>query len=289
MLIGRHIGLSEEFENTPNIAINHNYNVIQIFISNPQQYAYKQRTDKELQEFKEKIDKHNIKVFIHSAYTINLCQETPFIKSLIRDLEACEILNAIGCVIHMGHYSDITEEIALNQYIKNLKYIIKKTNKLKSLIILETGASQGIEAGSKMDKLGYIYKNLSDIEQKRVGICIDTCHIWVSGYDISTKSKVDDFFKLTDKNFGNENIVLFHFNDSYSQFNSHIDRHMNIGYGTIPEEGLMAVFQFAKKHNIPLITETPSGKVANYKTKAEITFEDDHIKLLNWNKNDLKI
>lgn len=284
MLIGRHIGLTEEFENTPNIAIKHNYNCMQIFISNPQQYSFKQRTEKELKEFKEKIEKNNIKLFIHSSYTINLCQEKPFIKSLIRDLEACHILNGIGCVIHMGHYSNDSEEHALNQYIINLKYVINKTNKLKSLIILETGASQGIEAGSKMEKLGYIYNSLSIEEKKRVGICIDTCHIWVSGYDISTKTKVDNFFKLTDKSFGNENIVLFHFNDSYNTFNSHIDRHMNIGYGTIPEEGLMAIFHYAKKHNIPLITETPSGKVSNYKTKKEITFEDDHVKLLEWEK-----
>lgn len=283
MLIGRHIGLADEFELTPNIAHKHGYNIMQIFVSSPQQYNFKKRTEHETKEFKKNLDEYKLKLVIHSAYVINLSKEKPFIKSLIRDLEFCEEMNGIGCVIHMGHYDDeISEEQALKNYIKNLKYIIHLTKSLKSLIILETGSSQGKEVGSKLEKMAEIYNTLTDKEKERVGFCIDTCHIWISGYDISTKKKVDEYFKLFDKHIGIENIVVFHFNDSSNPFNSHLDRHMNIGYGTIGEEGLLAVFIWAKNHNVPIIMETPSGRVSNYKTKAEITFEDDLKKVKSW-------
>ena len=124
---------------------------------------------------------------------------------------------------------------------------------------------------------------MSSNERKRIKFCIDTCHIWASGYDISNQVNVKKYFSLFDKLIGIDKIACIHFNDSKTRLNSHIDRHADIGYGYIPMSGLNAVINFAYKYKIPIILETPLDSV-NKKTNKNITFDDELTKIKSYVK-----
>jgi len=125
-----------------------------------------------------------------------------------------------------------------------------------------------------LETLSLIYQSLSLKERKHIKFCIDTCHIWASGYDISNPSKVKIYFDSFDKLIGKDKIVCIHFNDSKTPLNSHVDRHADIGYGYIPIQGLKAVIQYAYKHQIPVILETPFDSI-NKSTHKTITFDEE--------------
>lgn len=289
--IGRHINISHGFITAPSYAKSIGCNIMQIFLGAPQRILSKEKSESELKKFAEELKKNGMRVTIHAAYTINLChprknkQYQDSIKSLVRDLMASSIIGkrCLGVVIHMGKNipaNNITDDKALTNYIIGLKEALAKAPE-NTTIILETGASQGSEIASKIDGLAEIYWGLEEEERNRITFCIDTCHIWASGYDISTKAGVLQFFKQFDKKIGIDKISCIHFNDSKTNLNSNVDRHADLGYGYIKTPGLKAFAQFAKKHRIPIIMETPLDAV-NPKTNRDVTFHEEFEKLKNW-------
>jgi deoxyribonuclease-4 len=229
---------------------------------------------------------------VHGSYTINLSHPSnspkykASLKSLIQDLDSSVIIGerCLGVIIHMGKNipdNKISNRQALDNYIYGIKQALKETQ--NSTIILETGASQGNEVGSSIDGLTYIYWSFDEKERERIMFCIDTCHIWATGYDISNSSGVKNFFKEFDEKIGIEKISVIHFNDSKTGLNSHVDRHADLGYGHISDTGLRQVAKFAKKHKIPLVMETPLDAI-DTNTNQEITFEDEFQRVLSWIK-----
>lgn len=288
--IGRHINLSRGLHTVPQHAKSIGCNIFQIFLGSPQLTLSKKRTDDELINLRSELEKYNMQMVIHGSYTINLCHKsssTKYInsqKSLVQDLLASEKIGqqCLGVIIHMGKNVEeigIDDDTAINNYIRGVSDAINSTT--TATIILETGASQGNEVGSSMKDLCKIYNRISESHRSRVKICIDTCHIWASGYDISNKNSVKNFFEHFNKLIGIKNISCIHFNDSRTNLNSNIDRHADLGYGYIGDNGLKFVAQFAKKHNIPVIMETPLDAV-NPKTNKNISSIDEMTKVTQW-------
>jgi deoxyribonuclease-4 len=289
-LIGRHISISQGFLTAPSFAKKLGCNCFQIFLANPQQGKIKVKPEKELKDFAKELKEQDVYCVVHASYLINLCQKegskrNTSLDLLIKNLEMISIIGkrCIGTIIHMG--KNITElnqtnEKAIVNYVDGLKEAIQKTPE-NSTIILETGAGQGTEVGTKLEELAEIYNGLSTSEKQRVKFCIDTCHIFAAGYCISSQKGVDKYFNKFDKLIGVENIVCIHFNDSKTDCDSHIDSHEDLSFGFIPVEGLEAVAKFAVKNHIPLIMETPLDAI-NPKTNQEITFEYELRKVKKW-------
>lgn len=291
--IGRHINISHGFVTAPGYARSINCDIMQIFLGAPQQIISKKKTDTELKEFGLELAKYKLKAIIHGSYTINLCHPRTnnlfktSVKSLVQDLNAAAIIGkrCIGVIIHMGKNipaNNITDNQAISNYIVGLKEALAATPS-NTIIILEMGASQGSEVASTIDGLHTIYWGLDDVERERIKFCIDTCHIWATGYDISSQSGVRDFFKEFDKQIGINKIACIHFNDSKAPLESHVDRHADLGYGFINIIGLKAVAQFAHKHKIPLLCETPLDSV-NPKTNKDVSFSEELEKIKSWLK-----
>lgn len=291
MRIGRHINVSKGFVTAPAYAHQLGCEIFQIFLGIPQRIISRPKNIDDLKKFKQKLEKYDLKMVVHGSYTINLCHPSSnsiyktSVKSLVQDLTATEIIGdrCLGVIIHMGKNisaNKISENVALYNYINGLKEALSISPK-NTTIILETGASQGTEIASYIEGLSEIYWNLTEDERSRVKFCIDTCHIWATGYDISNSTGVKDFFKKFDDMIGIENIICIHFNDSKTALESCVDRHADLGYGHIGESGLIAVAKFAKRNKIPLITETPLDAV-NPKTNRDVTFEEEILKLKNW-------
>ena len=125
----------------------------------------------------------------------------------------------------------------------------------RSIILLENTAGQKNSVGSDFKQLGEIFKQLKP--GKKFGVCIDTCHAFVAGYDLRTAEKVKETFKEFDRHVGIENLKILHLNDARGELGCNLDRHYHLGLGGIGEEGMKSVVKFANKKKIPIILETP--------------------------------
>lgn len=291
--LGRHINTMNGFVTAPEYAYKIGCTFFQIFLGPPQQIIIKQISEKELIEFADELEKYDLEMVIHGGYVINFCQplksklHNSAIKRLVIELNTSHLIGkrCVGVIIHMGKNiksNNISDQQAMDNYIQSLKITLSKTPN-NTYIILETGASQGTEVASKIDGLDEIYWSLNEKERDRIKFCIDTCHIWATGYDISTAEGVKKYFDEFNEKIGIDKIACIHFNDSKTNLNSCVDRHEDLGYGYIGEKGLKEVAFFAKKNKIPLLMETPLDSV-NMKTNRDITFEEELNKINVWIK-----
>jgi deoxyribonuclease-4 len=290
--IGRHIRVmtTHDLLTGPAYAKEIGCQIMQIFLGNPQVAVSKPRSEADLKAFGIELQLHKMKVIIHGHYSINFCQPSDSsrfrtsLRSMISDLKSSALIGkrSLGVIIHMGkNKTNLTEKQALQNYVYGLKMSLAMTPNIDVPIILETGAGVGQEVGYKLDQLAWIYHHLTPLEQNRIRFCIDTCHIWSAGYDISTKKGVKDFFEEFNKKIGINKIICFHFNNSMNELGSHTDRHADLAYGMINLDGMEALAKFAYKHHIPLIMETPLIAV-NPKTNDDITFEDEKAIVNKW-------
>lgn len=291
--VGRHVGIAYNLSKIPAYAKSLGYNIFQIFLGVPRRLLAKPRGENELIELAKALKKNSMKMVVHGKYNINLSQpeESPLftssIKALVQDLNSVSIIGkrCLGVVVHMGKNIPMHNETtaqALDNYVKGLKMALSQSPK-DTIIILETGSSQGNEVGSKIDGLRIIYTGLTPSEQRRVMFCIDTCHIWVTGYDISTPVAVKNFFDEFNDKIGINRIACIHFNDSKIVLGGKVDRHADLGYGFIGEAGLKAIARFGQINKIPLITETPLDSV-DLKTNRDIDTDDELEKVQSWLK-----
>lgn len=256
------------------VAKENNAKIFQLFLRSPQNYKIIPNKIEDLKQLCTDAQDSNIKIVVHSSYLINLCRPSDDytlqkgIALVIQDLEESVKLKALGCIIHMGHNTcNMTYNDAYMTYIKHIKYILNNSNK-QSTLILETGASCGNEVSTRLNELGNILNFLTDDEKKRVKFCIDTCHIFSAGYDLSDPEFVDILDLYIDNTLGWNNVVVIHLNDSKCHLYAKKDRHADINTGYINIEGLIHFVKICNKHTIPLVLETPQEK-STYKEQIK--------------------
>jgi deoxyribonuclease-4 len=269
MNLGAHINKDKTIINTINNILKNGGNALQLFVSNPRS-AHLSNIDNYINIKEEIIDlcnKNNFKLVIHSSYVINLAKELKYekkildiedcywIKLLINELIIAHIINAVGCVFHVGKYVSLTEKEGLNNMKIAIEFIINyiKKNKLNSKLIIETPAGQGTELLTDFDDFLKFY-NLFD--NKYIKICIDTAHVWSSGYELIEINK-----KL--KEYNNEDdVAVIHLNNSKKNKGSKVDTHEELEKGKMI---LHDIISFLKKFkNLPIIIlEKTSSKYKN--------------------------
>ena len=268
-------------------AVDSGCNFFQIFTD--EMHDSKTRTN--LKKFGECLEKYNAKMVIHSSYKINLSNPTDSykysssIKSLTKDLVISNDIGprCIGVIVHMGknvRTNNISHRAAMENYIKGIKYCLRETPD-STTIILETGASQGAEIGSSIESMSEILKGLTREERSRVKICIDTCHIWATGYDISTGAAAKKYLREFDNKIGLENVVCIHLNDSKNGLGSKIDRHADLSFGKIGVRGLKFIARWANKNRIPMVMEVPLDSV-NPRTNSDTTHAEQLELVMSW-------
>jgi deoxyribonuclease-4 len=253
---GAHYSISHGIISAIDDAIRDKCNMVQIFLGSPISRHLKKISHKEAELISNYLKINNIKLVIHSAYIINLGKEFKEsnwdIKLLIKEMKLSNLFS-LGSVIHCGKYKDLSLHSGLNNMIKSINYILNNTPD-NSTLIIETSAGQGSELCSNLDELTIVWDNIKN--KKRCGICIDTCHIFASGYDIRTIKKVKDYLKEFDKKIGINNIKLIQLNDSKIPLGGKVDRHQELGKGFIGIEGISTFIKFCKKYKIPIILES---------------------------------
>lgn len=267
--LGHHLNLKDGIDESFKYLDESKANFIQIFINSPKSFMVKK--DKTyLDLIKKNVDERKLKIVVHGNYMLNFCNpsESKIYKNAVRilkdELNDSVRINSIGVVIHMGKNVkklNLTDQEAEDNFIKGLEEVLDNTDK-KSVLILETGAGQGTEINTEINSLGRLKKRLSKYGD-RVKFCIDTCHIFSAGYNISDVNYISEFEKIIEKFLGWNNIAVIHFNDSKVELGCKKDRHEDIGKGYIKLEGLIKFIKLAKKYNIPTVLETPCDYISH--------------------------
>lgn len=197
-------------------------------------------------------------IVVHAPYIVNLANlsKSEWSKQfLIDDIARMNKIGAKYLVLHPGAYLKQDINDSLEHLAKNIKEIINKTNDVE--IILETMAGKGTEIGTSLNQLQSL---ISLINEDRVGICLDTCHMWDSGIDLKNdfenNSGQELLQKLEELNLLSK-VKVIHLNDSKNDLSSHKDRHENIGQGFIGQKALINFANHPSFDNIPIILETP--------------------------------
>ena len=221
----------------------------------------------EILKIKKLLKKYKINLYCHGILTLNYCNY-PYskryewgLKNLIYDMNLLYKLGGKAVIIHAGRYNtkryQITKYECYKNYINSLKYVIDNTKVIK--IYIETPATKNNTIINTLEEFSKLYNKIPKEYKKRIKICVDTCHIFVSGYDISTGQGVKEYFNKFDKLIGIKNLKLIHLNDSYGELGSHLDRHAPIGKGYIfkkSKDGLKEIIKLCKKNKVPFILET---------------------------------
>ncbi len=267
---------------------------IQIFLGDRIKTTLKYKypyTKQEIIDIKKLLKEYNIDLYVHGLLSLNFCNNPKEKKyqwgldNLIYDINMCMKLGAKGVTIHAGRYNtkrySILPKECYKNYIDSLIYVLNKTKKIP--IFVETPATKKNTIINTIEEFSDFYKLIPEKYKKRVKICIDTCHIFVSDYNISHKEGVLEYFRIFDKLIGLKNVKQFHLNDSYGELGSHLNRHAPLSKGYIfknYEDNLSEIIKVSNKYNIPMILETDSktfNKNINIIKKSE--------KFIGGNKN----
>ena len=261
MQVGCHVSASGSIDKAVDNAVERNCTAFQIFTRSPRSWHAKELTKEVIDAFKSKLKDSKIDRFAicaHMPYLPNLAtpKEDAFEKSvntLISEVERCAQLGIPYLVTHLGSHLGTGEEAGIKRLVDGLTKAGQTKNDV--MILLENTAGQKNSVGSDFQQLGEIFKQLKP--EKKFGVCLDTCHAFVAGYDLRTKEKVKETFKEFDKHVGVENLKILHLNDARGELGCNLDRHYHLGLGGIGEEGITSVVKFANKEKIPIILETP--------------------------------
>lgn len=258
LIIGSHVG----FNNTTGLlgsvkeAISYGANTFMFYTGAPQN-TKRSPINKEITlKAYELMKKNNIdinNVIVHAPYIVNLgnLENYDFSVSFLKqEIERVSELGIKCLVLHPGSSVKYEKDESLQSIIKGLNEILN--NNLDVTIAIETMAGKGTELGSTLEEIktiidGVIYKD-------KIGVCLDTCHLFDSGIDLQ---KFDEYLDNFDKEIGINYIKAIHINDSKNEISSHKDRHENIGLGYIGFDTLMHIIYHDKLVNIPKILETP--------------------------------
>ena len=261
-LIGAHMSMAGGYIKAWERALAVGCQALQIFTKNNMQWSAAAVNEKAAAEFRRKTAELKLPVCGHASYLINLGAKNPqttrrSIHALNDELQRAEILGLPFLVLHPGSHMGAGEKAGLKIIAANLASILKNCRAKKVRVALETTAGQGNTIGHRFEQLAEIYEKVA--MPSRLGFCIDTCHIFAAGYDISKSRGLANALKEFDRLLGLEKILAFHFNDSKTGLGSRVDRHQHIGKGHIGIEPFREILNTRAFVRLPKILETPKG------------------------------
>ncbi|MCI9226786.1 MAG: deoxyribonuclease IV [Dorea sp.] len=257
LTIGTHMSIAKGIANTAKNTVWMEANTMQIFSRNPRGSNFKVYTPKETEQFQTIRKEHRFgPLLAHAPYTMNLASDQErvyeFACTVIReDVARMDELDIEYLVFHPGSHTGIGVERGIQNIIRGLDQAV--TGNEKITVLLETMSGKGTEIGARFEHLKAIRDGLAHPE--RIGICLDTCHVFAAGYDIVNElDKVLDEF---DHVLGLGLLKAIHLNDSMMPFDSHKDRHAAFGEGLIGMEALLRVMRHPMLSGLPFYLETP--------------------------------
>jgi len=266
-LLGAHMSISGGLEKALLRGEKRGCQVVQIFTKSPNQWVSGELSCKEIDAF-EKIRTQTsvVPIAAHDSYLINLASprrenRARSLQALQDELVRAERLNIPYVVMHPGAHMGEGEKKGIRRITEALNRVFDRTCRLRVQILLETTAGQGTTLGYRFEQLAEIIRRTA--LQERLGVCLDTCHVFAAGYDFKDREACDRLLRDFDEIIGLDRLRLLHLNDSKRALGSKIDRHEHIGEGAIGEHAFSLLLKAPILWNLPFILETPKGKDAS--------------------------
>jgi deoxyribonuclease-4 len=236
---------------------------MQMFVKNNTQWKGEPLSEDDISTYKKLLSESSIgPVVVHDTYLINLCATEERIlnnsRAALKDeFDRAEALGVEYLNFHPGSHMGAGKREGIKRIAESLNMIHKQTRAYKVKSVVETTAGQGTAIGHRFEQLRAIIDSVE--ERDRMAVCVDTCHIFAAGYDISTEEGYEATFREFDEIIGLGRLVAFHVNDSKRDLGSHVDRHEHIGKGKIGKTGFRLLMNDERFRNVPKILETPKG------------------------------
>lgn len=265
-LIGAHVSASSGVSQAPINAQAIGADAFALFTRNPSRWESKPISDKEAEKFKENCEKYGYtpnKILPHDSYLINLgAPEAEKLEksrvAFLDEMHRCEQLGLSMLNFHPGsHLKMIPVDDCLDLIADSINYTLDKTSGVKAVI--ENTAGQGSNLGYSFEQIAHIIDKVED--KSRVGVCIDSCHAFAAGYDLSTIDGYADTWRRFDEIIGFKYLSGMHLNDTKKGLASKVDRHETLGNGVLGADFFSFLMNDPRMDNIPLILETPDESI----------------------------
>ncbi len=259
--VGAHVSASGGVFNAPINAAKIGAKAFALFTKNQRQWEGKPLTQEDIERFKRELDIAQIlpkHVLPHDSYLINLGHpeaeaREKSLDAFLDEVKRCEALGLDKLNFHPGsHLKQMSEEACLERISASMNDILRQTEGVT--LVVENTAGQGSNLGYKMEHLGYLMEN--SIDKERVGVCIDTCHLFTSGYDIRDEKSYRQTMEKFATIVGFKYLKGMHLNDSKPDLGTRVDRHDSIGKGKLGIEPFTFIMNDERMNDIPLILET---------------------------------
>jgi len=262
--IGAHMSIAGGVSKAVERAVLHGCEALQIFAKNGNQWRGKPLDPADVRTFRARVDQTGITpVVSHASYLINLATTFPELRAQSLDafadeLERAHTLGLLGVVIHPGTCTAGTEADALRLIADAIRTVFKAQPRRKTMVLLEHTAGQGRTLGYRFEHLAAILEHLDG--SARVGVCLDTCHLVASGYDIVSEDGYRDTFAAFERVVGLDRLKVFHGNDSKKPCASRVDRHEHIGKGCLGEAPFQRLLHDVRFTGLPILIETEKSR-----------------------------
>lgn len=264
--VGAHVSASGGVFNAPINAMAIGAKAFALFTKNQRQWTAKPLETKDIDRWFKELEKSKIQtkhILPHDSYLINLGHPETDARAksfdgFVHEIQRCEILKLDRLNFHPGsHLRKISEEECLNNIADSMNRAIEITKDVK--LVIENTAGQGSNLGYKFEHLAYIIDKIED--KSRVGVCIDTCHMFTAGYDIRIREAYDKTWNEFDAIVGREYLMGMHINDSKPDLGSRVDRHDSLGVGKIGWDAFRFIMNDERMDDIPLVLETINEEI----------------------------
>ncbi len=265
--VGFHVSIADGISNSVNNAKKLGCTAFQIFSRNPRGWVAKPLPRDQVDLFKNRLCASGIEktsVVVHMPYLPNLSGPPGelyerSVKTLIEEVKRCDLLGISYLVIHLGSHMGRGSNSGIDQLVNALTAAIDRSKSANAVVVLlENNVGHKNSVGRTLEELRLILDRLDG--SKQFGVCIDTCHLFASGYDLRTKEDVNKIVEKMNNIVGLKELKIVHLNDSKGGLGSNLDRHEHIGLGSIGVEGITALLNHRTIQALPIIMETPIDK-----------------------------
>jgi deoxyribonuclease-4 len=262
--IGAHMSVAGGLPRAVERAVAHRCDALQIFTKNASQWRGRDLPRQEVRDFRLRVAAAGIHpVVSHASYLINLATTSAPLRQQSLDamgdeLDRAEALGLLGVVLHPGCHTASSEAAGLELVAESLVRLLRERRRGKTMVLLEHTAGQGTALGSTFEQLASIIAGMAG--HPRVGICLDTCHLLASGYDICSPEGYAATFMQFGRLVGFDRLKAFHLNDSKKPLGSRVDRHEHIGQGCLGAEPFRRIVNDRRFRGLPMLLETPKSR-----------------------------
>ena len=264
--IGAHMSVAGGVSRAVDRAELHGCEALQIFAKNANRWIGKPLDRNEIRRFRRRLDETGITpVVSHASYLINLATaieplRTQSIAAFVDELDRAHALGLLGVVVHPGTCTSGSEDDAIRLVGDAVRTAFKARPRRKTMVLFEHTAGQGRTIGHRFEHLAAMIAHLDGTP--RAGVCLDTCHLVASGYDITTDEAYRTTFAGFDRLVGFDRLRVMHGNDSKRPCGSRVDRHEHIGDGCLGLESFRRLFRDRRLEGLPILIETEKSQDA---------------------------